>query len=86
MEQRGLEEKDGETKSLEGAAVKLPDMDSAPADRLVRFYLSQLWSKPPKKEDHVFQCARGAVYVRVIQSIENIPSALVWADESQSLM
>lgn len=30
---KGLEERDGETKSLEGGAVKFPDLDSAVTDR-----------------------------------------------------
>lgn len=30
---KGLEERDGETKSLEGGAVKFPDLDSALTDR-----------------------------------------------------
>lgn len=33
MEQRSLEDRDGETKRLEGAAVKFPDLDSALTDR-----------------------------------------------------
>lgn len=51
----------------------------------MRIYVFQLWSKT-KNEDHVFQCAGGAAYERAIQSMENIPSALLWADESQALM
>lgn len=86
---KGLEERDGKTKSLEGDAVKFPDQDSTLTDRrkMVRIYVFQLWSEQKKtKKDHFFQCAGGAAYERAIQSIKNIPSALLWADESQALM
>lgn len=89
MEQRGLEKRHGETRSLEGAAVKFPDLDSALADRRQdgeNLPFITLVENKKKKEDHVFQCAGGAAYVRAIRSIENIPSARLWADESQPLM
>lgn len=90
MEQRGLKERDGENKSLEGTAVRFPDPDSALSDRRQDGenlpFPTLVENKKKKEDDHVFQCAGCAAYVRAIQSIENIPSALLWADESQALM
>lgn len=69
--------------------MKFSELDPALLDRARDGENLPTLAKKPKakKEDPVFKSAGGAeAHVRVIQSIENIPSAPLWADESQALM